>query len=107
MNEREAIRKMLREKPELRDWLLHLQATDRLESSDQIPLDHELIVAAGPWPGNVTGNKQVRCAQCNALCVIAPSTQTMMAERPGKTTIKCIRCLMQSVANQTKETKDR
>jgi hypothetical protein len=65
---------------------------DKGEVLREFPAEPILILAA-PWPGNrLIGNKQVRCAECNSLCVLSKEAQAMMEGRNNIDSITCPPC---------------
>lgn len=94
-SEREAIRKILRERPDLHAVLAKAIAEGRLKSADEIPeTDEEIIFVCGPDHGGVEGSKQVKCA-CGAKVWMSPSTQELMKSRKGfPMRIMCNLCVM-------------
>jgi hypothetical protein len=97
MNERKAIQKAFRDNPTMAAQLRELHAAGKLQSTADVPDAEPLTIVAGPWPCSISGSKQVRCAICNCFLSIAPSTQTVMAERSGATTIKCFACMQKPI----------
>jgi hypothetical protein len=90
--EREAIRKLLRERPEHHAALRKAIEEGRLKSTDEIPNDEEIVIICGPDHGGVEGSKQVQCG-CGELVWLSPSTQALLIER-GRypTRIICMSC---------------
>lgn len=93
--EREAFRKILREKPELHRALAKALDEGRLKGADQIPEEgEEFIFVCGPDHGGVEGSKQVKC-ECGAAVWMSPSTQELLESRKAfPTRVICIWCAM-------------
>jgi hypothetical protein len=92
--EREAIRKILRERPELHAALRKAIEEGRLKSTDDMPDDEEIIIICGPDHGGIEGSKQVQC-ECGALVWMSPSTQEAWKARQAfPTRILCLPCVM-------------
>ena len=91
--EREAIRKILRERPDIHQMLLKALAAGKLKSTDDIPeTDEEYIVLCGLDHGGVEGSKQGKCG-CGAIVWMSPSTQELIKSRKGfPTRVVCVRC---------------
>jgi hypothetical protein len=94
MNEKDAIRKMLRENPIFGRKLQQMAKDGKLQSSDTMPLDQEITVCGGAWPSEIHGSKQAVCEECKGFLSLAPSTQEMLATRTAETHIICMECAM-------------
>lgn len=99
MNEKDAIRKMLRENPIFGRRLQQMAKDGKLQSSETMPPDEELTVCGGVWPSEINGSKQAVCEECKGFLSLAPSTQEMLATRTAtaKTHIICMDCAMKRV----------
>jgi hypothetical protein len=98
MTEREAILKMITENPSFVAELRGMIANGTM--TPQLP-DGPMMVMVAPWPGaNIVGNKQGRCADCDRLIVISPSTQQMMESRGNIDHLTCPRCCRKVVEAQ-------
>lgn len=93
MNERDAVLAAFRRNPNAVEELRKLHDGGGLKYADEIPDEETLVIVGGPWPGNVSGNKQVRCVTCSCLLAISPSTQEMIAIRKGESRISCFDCV--------------
>ena len=93
--EREAIRKLLRERPELHTALREAIEEGRLKSTDELPKEgKEFVFVCGPDHGGVEGSKQVKC-ECGAAVWMSPSTQEAWKERQAfPTRVMCLECAM-------------
>jgi hypothetical protein len=93
-SEREAIRKLLRENPELHRALQKAILEGRLHDASAIDSEEEIIIAVGPNHGGVEGAKQVKC-ECGELGWLSPSSQALMTER-GRypTRVMCMSCIL-------------
>lgn len=95
--EREAIREMLRRRPDLHAKLKRAIEEGRITSTDEIPEGEPYTIVCGPDHGGVEGSKQVQCA-CGAKVWMSPSTQDLIKSRERlPTLIKCISCVMEEV----------
>jgi len=95
--EREAIRKILRERPELHAALKKAVEEGRLKSTDEMPDDEEIVIICGPDHGGVEGSKQVQCG-CGEPVWMSPSTQEALIERgryPSR--IICMSCFREEM----------
>jgi hypothetical protein len=97
-SEREAMRKILRENPELCDALAKALYEGRLTSIEDMPEEgEEFIFVCGPDHGGVEGSKQVKCG-CGAKVWMSPSTQEAWKSRQAfPTRIVCPICVMRGV----------
>jgi hypothetical protein len=104
MNERDAILKLFAQNPAIREKLQALHAAGQLKTAEEIPPDQEIFIVGGPWPGTLIGNKLVRCESCNAMLAISPSTQQLIAGRPGRSRLSCLGCVarLQAKGNDCK-----
>lgn len=95
MNEREAIRKLLRERPDIHSALRRAMDEGRLKSADDMPEEGEMFIfCCGPDHGGVEGSKQVKC-ECGAAVWMSPSTQELMKSRKAfPARIVCVSCAM-------------
>jgi len=91
MDEREAIRKMLREDPERADWLRDLVQLGKMGNADDLP-DDELVVIAAGYTTDINGSKQVTCG-CGKKVWISPSTQELLPKHPNHV-IACTECVL-------------
>jgi hypothetical protein len=92
--EREALRKIFRERPELHAALRKAIEDGRLKDASEVDPNEEFTIVCGPDHGGVEGSKQAKCA-CGALVWMSPSTQELLKSREGlPTLIKCITCVM-------------
>lgn len=93
MNERDAIRQLLRERPELCEYLAKAVAEGKLKSTDDLPgTEEEVYFVVGPDHGGIEGSKQVQCA-CGNLGWLSPSTQEVITRRgAAPMRIMCLRC---------------
>ena len=93
--EREAIRKILRERPGLHRALAKAIEEGRLTSTADMPEEgEEFVFVCGPDHGGVEGSKQVKC-ECGAAVWMSPSTQLVLKEREAfPTRILCPVCVM-------------
>ena len=93
--EREAIRKLLRERPELHTALREAIEEGRLKSTDELPKEgKEFVFVCGSDHGGVEGSKQVKC-ECGAAVWMSPSTQEVWKERQAfPTRVMCLECAM-------------
>lgn len=98
MNEKEAIRKAMRQNPMATRRLQEMARRGQLMSSEDVPGDVPLVVVGGAWPSTINGSKQVKCESCKCLLGISPSTQEMMAKRIAEVTIRCFPCVTQQAA---------
>jgi hypothetical protein len=80
----EALRKILKARPDLHRALAKAAQEGRLKSwSDEMTeaeKEEEMIIVCGPDHGGVEGSKQVQCG-CGELVWLSPSTQAMLIER--------------------------
>lgn len=95
MDEREIIRKTLREHPEI-DPALRKVLEDKLQPTQDIkPLDEDddqMVVLCGYWPSIINGSKLVLCGTCKTRCCIAPSTQEQLKPYKGTVKLLCLKC---------------
>jgi hypothetical protein len=93
--EREALRKLMRARPELRAALAKAAKEGRLKSWDELTeaeKEEEMLIVCGPDHGGVEGSKQVQC-RCGELVWLSPSTQAMLIERGrSPSRIICMSC---------------
>jgi hypothetical protein len=93
--EHEALRKLMRARPELRAALAKAAKEGRLKSWGELTEAEkveEMIIVCGPDHGGVEGSKQVQC-DCGELVWLSPSTQAMLIERGrSPSRIICMSC---------------
>jgi hypothetical protein len=93
MNEREAVRKALRENPVAYRILKKAVDEGKLKSTDDLPeTEEEAVFICGPDHGGIDGSKQAQCA-CGNLVWLSPSSQEVITRR-GDAPIRiiCMRC---------------
>jgi hypothetical protein len=106
MEEREAIRKLLREDSYGAQVLKRGVQSGKIKCVDEMELEpgEKAVILVGP-DASINGSKQVRCS-CNKIAWISPSTQAMMKEKGEDNFIYlCTSCLPEFVANMEKEQK--
>jgi hypothetical protein len=97
MNEKDAIRKMLRENPIFGRKLQDMAKQGKLQSTEAAPIDPEMTVCGGVWPSEINGSKRAVCEDCKGFLSLAPSTQEMIATRTAATHIICMECAMKKM----------
>lgn len=101
--EREAIRKVLQERPELHAALKEAIEEGRLKSTDELPEEgEEFVFVCGPDHGGVEGTKQVKC-ECGVAVWMSPSTQEAWKSRQAfPTRVVCTDCAMKQLKRDLK-----
>lgn len=101
MNEREAIRKWMRDNPERAAALRKKFDEGSLTNSVEIlESDTPVTMICGPDHGKIDGSKQAKC-ECGAVIWISPSTQALLAKRGATPTrLICMRCGGRALENE-------
>lgn len=108
MEEREAIRKMLRENSYGAQVLKEGVRSGKIKCAGEMELEpgEKAVILVGPNT-DINGSKQVRCS-CNKIAWVSPSTQEMMKQKGEENFIYlCMQCLPEFVAEREKEQKQK
>jgi hypothetical protein len=96
MDEHEALLQLFRDSPAAAKLLATLPA-NKIQSIDDLPPGTP-IVMVGAWNhAGITGSKQGRCAMCNAILWLAPSSLEVIEQKKSSITISCVLCAMKKV----------
>ena len=90
MNERDALRKALRQNPKMARLLKKMLAEGKLKAPDADPTE-PLMVICKRWPGLVDDCRMALCSFCGAEVALAPSSQEII----GSTTVEVKYCCME------------
>ena len=100
MEERAAIRKMLRNNPAAARELAKLMEAGKLGVSS--PGDEPEALLCKRWPGLVDGCIQALCDSCGAVVAVAPSSQEIIRNMKGKIAYYFMECMQEGKLDHLK-----
>jgi hypothetical protein len=91
MNERDAIRRALRQNPKMARLLKKMVDEGKLKPPPSDP-NEPLMVICKRWPGLVDDCRMALCSFCGHEVALAPSSQQMIATTTAEVNYCCMEC---------------
>jgi len=91
MNERDAIRRALRQNPKMARMLKKMLDKGQLKAADENP-NEPLMVICKRWPGLVDDCRMALCSFCGAEVALAPSSQELVDKATVQVRYCCMEC---------------
>ena len=91
MNERDALRKALRQNPKMARLLKKMVDEGKLKAPDNDPTE-PLMMICKRWPGLVDDCRMALCSFCGAEVALAPSSQEIIGNTAAEVKYCCMEC---------------
>ena len=99
MNERDALRKALRQNPKMARLLQKMVKDGKLKAPDNDP-NEPLMVICKRWPGLVDDCRMALCSFCGAEVALAPSSQEMVDSTKVEVKYCCMECFSEGAVER-------
>lgn len=101
MHEHDALRKAIRENPEMADVVRKAMDEGKIVPISSISLTAPMVAVCSDHHHDIDGAITVLCNECGATLWMSPDTQKMILTRTGPVLAACLKCAPQ-VADKLK-----